>query len=79
MIWLGGAPEIIAAAKYMDRLFWLCAQRIRDGQIFDEEIWSPARAAVSAAAAPARLTCSSFTMPDFMPAWWRRLRPEAAR
>lgn len=43
MIWLVGPPAVITEAKHMDRLFWLCGQRIRRGQMFDEEVWKAVR------------------------------------
>ena len=43
MIWLVGIPDVIAAARRMDRVFWLCGSRIKSGQMTSEETWSMVR------------------------------------
>lgn len=43
MIWLIGTPDVRTEAKRVDRLFWLCRERIKRGQIVGEQAWSEVR------------------------------------
>lgn len=37
VIWLVGIPEVIDAARKMDRIFWVNGTRIKTGQITDDD------------------------------------------
>jgi hypothetical protein len=43
VMWLVGTPDIIAAARKMDRAFWHCSARIRRGWKPDEGAWATVR------------------------------------
>jgi hypothetical protein len=43
MIWLIGTPDVRTKTKQVDRLFWLCRERIKRGQIVGEKAWSEVR------------------------------------
>jgi hypothetical protein len=43
MIWLVGTPTVRAEAGRMDRLFWLCGGRIKNGLMTGEDSWAPVR------------------------------------
>jgi hypothetical protein len=42
MIWLVGTPVVVAEARRMDRIFWLCGDRIKVGKA-SEEGWAQVR------------------------------------
>lgn len=46
MIWLVGTPAVREAAKQMDRAFWLCGARIKNGQLTSEDAWAEQRDAM---------------------------------
>jgi hypothetical protein len=43
MIWLVGTPAVLAEARRMDRTFWLCSARIKNGQVANEADWAAVR------------------------------------
>jgi hypothetical protein len=46
MILLVGTPGMRAAAKQMDRVFWLCGAQLKSGQLTSEDAWAGQRDAM---------------------------------